>query len=343
MGQNNRKDFYETLRKQSMSPLWEVLDQLVTKEPQDQTKPHIWKFDEIKKHILSAGNFITAEEAERRVLILENPGLPGKSRITNTLYAGMQLVLPGEIAPNHRHTQSALRFIIEGKGAYTTVNGEKVVMQPGDFIITPNWAWHDHGNETSEHVIWLDGLDIPLIQFLNSSFAEKSKHPKQSKINSEHTSLSQYSNGLIPDNYKTNKPGTASPLFSYPYSATKSALYDMLYTSRIDPYHGIKLKYVNPTNGFYAIPTIATFMQLFPKEFESLPYQTTESIVYCIVEGEGKTVINKKTFSWKPKDTFVTPAWSTIKHFSDKDSIIFSFSDRPTQELLGLWRENKIT
>ena len=167
MGQNNRKDFYETLRKQSMSPLWEVLDQLVTKEPQDQTKPHIWKFDEIKKHILSAGNFITAEEAERRVLILENPGLPGRSRITNTLYAGMQLVLPGEIAPNHRHTQSALRFIIEGKGAYTTVNGEKVVMQPGDFIITPNWAWHDHGNETSEHVIWLDGLDIPLIQFLN--------------------------------------------------------------------------------------------------------------------------------------------------------------------------------
>ena len=343
MSHNNRTDFYETIKKQSMSPLWEVLDELVTQEPQDKAIPHIWEFNKIKKHILDSGDLITATEAERRVLILENPGLMGKSRITNTLYAGMQLVLPGEIAPNHRHTQSALRFIIEGEGAYTTVDGEKVIMKPGDFIITPNWSWHDHGNETNDHVIWLDGLDIPLVKFLNSSFSEKSTLIKQSNTHSGNISLSRYSNGLIPDNYQANRVGSASPLFSYPYSKSKSALYGMLSKSNIDPYQGVKLKYVNPTYGSYAIPTIATFMQLFPRNFESLCYQSTESIVFNVVEGEGKSTINEKMFSWKAKDTFVAPSWSKIKHFSEKDSIIFSFSDRPIQELLGLWREKKIT
>ncbi len=343
MSHNNRKDFYETIKKQNMTPLWEVLDELVTQAPQDDAIPHMWKFNEIKKHIIDSGDLITAKEAERRVLILENPGLMGKSRITNTLYAGMQLVLPGEIAPNHRHTQSALRFIIEGEGAYTTVDGEKVIMKPGDFIITPNWSWHDHGNETNDYVIWLDGLDIPLVKFLNSSFSEKSTLIKQSNTHSGNISLSRYSNGLIPDNYQANSLGSASPLFSYPYSKSKSALYGMLSKSNIDPYQGVKLKYVNPTNGSYAIPTIATFMQLFPRNFESLCYQSTESIVFNVVEGEGKSKINEKMFSWKAKDTFVAPSWSKIKHFSEKDSIIFSFSDRPIQELLGLWREKKIT
>ena len=112
------------------------------------------------------------EEAERRVLILENPGLRGTSQITSTLYAGLQLIMPGEVAPAHRHTQSALRFIIEGSGAYTTVDDKKVLMEPGDFVITPAWRWHQHGNDGAEPMVWLDGLDIPMVAHFNSTFRE---------------------------------------------------------------------------------------------------------------------------------------------------------------------------
>src|SRR5499425_2582599 len=121
---------------------------------------------------MQAGGLITAKEAERRVLILENPGLRGQTSITHSLFAGLQLIMPGEVAPAHRHSQSALRFIIEGHGAYTAVEGERTMMQPGDFVITPSWTWHDHGNETSEPMVWLDGLDIPIVRLLDASFAE---------------------------------------------------------------------------------------------------------------------------------------------------------------------------
>ena len=119
-----RQDFYDTIDRQSLTPLWVVLAGLVTKEPVSQARPHLWKFAEVRPHVLKAGSLITAEEAERRVLVLENPGLRGGSRITQSLYAGLQLILPGEIAPAHRHTASALRFIVEGSGAYTAVDGE---------------------------------------------------------------------------------------------------------------------------------------------------------------------------------------------------------------------------
>ena len=122
---------------------------------------------------MQAGGLITAQEAQRRVLILENPGLKGQATITGSLFAGLQLILPGEVAPAHRHTQSALRFIIEGHGAYTAVDGERTSMQPGDFVITPSWTWHDHGNETEEPMVWLDGLDIQIVKLLSASFAEQ--------------------------------------------------------------------------------------------------------------------------------------------------------------------------
>ena len=158
-----KNDFYKNISKLNMAPLWEVLSKLVTPEPNTRTKSHIWYWKDTKNHVLDAGSIISAEQAERRVLILENPNMRGESKITDTLYAGLQLILPGEIAPSHRHTQSALRFVMHGNGAYTAVDGEKTIMRPGDFIITPSWTWHDHGNESEEPMIWLDGLDIPMV------------------------------------------------------------------------------------------------------------------------------------------------------------------------------------
>ena len=178
-----REQLYRDMAPLNLTPLWEVLHALVPQQPASPCVPALWKYDEVRPFLMRAGEAITAEEAVRRVLILENPKLRGQSAVTQSLYAGLQLILPGEVAPSHRHTQSALRFIVEGSGAYTAVDGERTTMRPGDFIITPSWTWHDHGHEgrhpgdaqgseTGEPVVWLDGLDIPMIRFFDAGFAE---------------------------------------------------------------------------------------------------------------------------------------------------------------------------
>ena len=168
------KEFYARLDQKNAAPLWESLAQLVTPEPVTPTKPAHWSYRELRPMLMEAGSLISAEQAERRVLVLENPGLRGSSRITESLYAGLQLVLPGETARSHRHQASALRFVSESSGGFTAVDGEKARMLPGDFILTPSWMWHDHGNaaESDSPTIWLDGLDIPLVNTLSGSFAE---------------------------------------------------------------------------------------------------------------------------------------------------------------------------
>ena len=160
---NARRDFYERIGGLSMAPLWESLHQLVPPQPSPKYVPAAWDYDKVRPFLMESGTLITAKEAVRRVLILENPSMPGSACITPTLYAGLQLILPGEVAPSHRHTQSALRFIVEGEGAYTAVDGERTIMREGDFVITPTWTWHDHGNDSPKPMVWLDGLDIPMV------------------------------------------------------------------------------------------------------------------------------------------------------------------------------------
>src|SRR5215216_3934171 len=175
----DRDVFYDALDRQNLGPLWESLKGLVPSEPRPKAVPYAWRYAEVRPRLMEAGLLISAEEAERRVLVLQNPGLPGASQITDTIYAGLQLILPGEIAPAHRHSQSALRFVIEGQGAFTAVDGERVTMHPGDFIITPSWTWHDHGNPADEPVVWLDGLDIPMVAFFDVGFAERYPEEEQ--------------------------------------------------------------------------------------------------------------------------------------------------------------------
>src|ERR671914_110904 len=167
-----RQELYRRMDKNNLAPLWEVLHSLIPDEPMTPCKPALWKYRDARPYLMEAGKLITAKEAIRRVLILENPGMRGESCITQSLYAGLPLILPGEVAPSHRHSQSALRLIVEGAGAYTAVDGERTVMRPGDFIITPSWTFHDHGNPGSEPVVWLDGLDIPILQTFGAQFHE---------------------------------------------------------------------------------------------------------------------------------------------------------------------------
>jgi gentisate 1,2-dioxygenase len=334
-----REAFYRKIDGQNLSALWNVLGDLVTPQPKSACRAHIWQFDAIRSYMMEAGQLITAKEAERRVLFLENPGLRGESKVTTSLYAGVQLVTPGDVAPAHRHTQSALRFILEGKGAYTTVAGERTNMEPGDFVITPSMAWHDHGNETSEPMFWLDGLDIPLVQFLDASFAESANDKQQAVTRPSGDSYARYGKNLLPVDHRTSS--RTSPVFNYPYAYTREALEAAKRTEEWDPCHGLKLRYTNPVSGDFAMPTIGTFMQLLPKGFRTARYRSTDATVMVPIEGRGRSRIGDQTFEWGPRDIFVIPSWAWVTHEADQEAVLFSFSDRPVQQKLDLFREHR--
>jgi gentisate 1,2-dioxygenase len=335
-----RQAFYDRIGRRNLTPLWLSLSHLVTPEPVSGCQPASWTFDEIRSAMIEAGGLITAKEAERRVLILENPGLRGQSKITTDLYAGVQLVLPGEVAPAHRHAQSALRFVLEGEGAHTTVDGERTVMHEGDFIITPPMAWHDHGNESGRPIFWLDGLDIPIVQFLDASFAEHHDEDEQPLARPAGDCEARFGSNLLPVDHKA--AAGASPVFSYPFSRTRDALERMRRTGPWDPCHGLKMRYTNPATGGYPMTTIGTFIQLLPKGFTTAPYRSTDATVFVAVEGRGRTRIGADfVVDWKPRDIFVVPSWKTVVHDVIDDAVLFSFSDRPVQEALLLFREER--
>ncbi|HTQ06367.1 MAG TPA: gentisate 1,2-dioxygenase [Polyangiaceae bacterium] len=334
---SERAEFYRRIDREHLTPLWEVLGKLVPRAPTSPCVPALWPYSTLRPSLLEAGRLITAEEAERRVLVLENPGLRGASSITHTLYAGLQLIMPGEIAPSHRHTQSALRFVVEGTGAYTAVDGERTTMHPGDFIVTPPWTFHDHGNPSAAPVVWLDGLDIPMVSFFDAGFAERYGEASQPVTKPEGDALARYGANLLPLEHAPTSRTT--PLLAYPYRRTRDALDTLHHGRQPDPHHGIKMQYANPANGGYPMPTIGAFIQLLPKGFRGRGYRATDGTVFSVVEGHGRTRIGDRSFEWGAKDVFVVPAWWRVEHEADEDAVLFSFSDRPAQKALGLWRE----
>ena len=335
-----RQEFYRRMDRDNLAPLWEVLHALVLPQPQSPCKPGYWNYKAIRPYIMEAGRAISAKEAVRRVLILENPGLRGQSCITRSLYCGLQLILPGEIAPSHRHTQSALRFIVEGAGAYTAVNGERTTMHPGDFIITPAWTWHDHGNPGTEPVVWIDGLDIPILALFDAQFAENYTADVQPVTRNEGSSFASYGNNLAPLD-PVAPFGKASPIFSYPYARSRETLAALAKNGAPDPCHGWKMQFINPLSGAPAMPTIGAFIQLLPKGFRSSPYRSTDSTVYSVAEGTGKVKIANEEFAFQPRDTFVVPSWHAASLEAGDECVLFSYSDRPAQLALGLWREHR--
>lgn len=344
-----RAAFYREIDRLALTPLWEVLHALVPPQPNAPCVPALWRFADVAPYLARAGRLISAEEAVRRVLILENPALRGRSCITQSLYAGLQLILPGEIAPSHRHTQSALRFVVAGRGAWTAVDGERTTMQPGDFIITPSWTWHDHGNPRAEDggepVIWLDGLDIPIVRFFDAGFAEDLPERVQPVARAEGTAAARYGANLLPMRYEAPH-GATSPVFSYPYARTREALAKLARDAPLDPWDGVKLRYVNPASGGAPMPTIGAFMQLLPAGFEGKPYRSTDGTVFSVVEGRGRVRIEREgashVFDFEPKDHFVVPSWWRVSLAAVDECVLFSFSDRPVQQALGILREERL-
>jgi len=330
----NRARLSSEIAQLNMKPLWERVMRL---KPGTAAMPVIWRWAQVQPYLMRAAELITTQEAERRVLMLENPALKGTTFATTTLYAGLQVILPGEIARTHRHAPNALRFVVEGEGAYTAVDGERVMMKPGDFVTTPNWTWHDHGNTGSEPVVWLDGLDTAFANLFGAHFREDYPRQAQPVTRAEGDAGARYGANLLPLEYRPK--GQASPVLSYPYDRTREALERLSRSGDPHAAHGYKLRYVNPATGGYPFPTMAVFMQWLPKGYAGRRTRSTDGTVYCVVEGHGSILVDDTRFDFSPHDVFVVPSWAFHQLNAATDCVLFSYSDRAAQEALGFWRE----
>lgn len=283
----------------NLMPLWERREPMT---PGTRCMPAHWRYAEIRPRLIEATQLIAKRDAERRVLVLENPSLRGTTFITQSLYAGLQIILPGEIAASHRHTPSALRFVVEGEGAYSSVGGERIAMHPGDFIVTPSWAWHDHGNLGSGPVVWLDGLDTPFTRFLGATFRED---------NAEERPAWRASDGALVHRYE---------------SAVKNL-------ADFHPAHGYRLRYPDEFS------TMAVFLQRLPAGYRGAGYRSTDGVVFVVVEGHGSVHLPDETIGFEPHDVFVVPPWTRRRFEAEEQCVLFSYSDRSAQEVLGFWRE----
>ena len=209
-------------------------------------------------------------------------------------------------------------------------------MHTGDFILTPQWQWHDHGNPGDEPVVWLDGLDLPLVNILGCGFAEDYPEDQQPVSRKEGDYLPRYAANMLP---LRHQKGNSSPIFNYRYDRSREALDDLTRLGDADEWDGYKMRYVNPVTGGYPMPSMGTFLQLLPKGFTSRVARTTDSTIYHVVEGAGEVTVGNETFHFSAKDIFVVPTWHGVSFKTTDETVLFSFSDRTVQEALGLFRE----
>ncbi len=335
------QSFYEGIAPEHLKALW-TLPNLLTEEPHTPVRPHVWRWPEVRSHLMRAGELVDTQEAERRVLLLCNPGLDGRPATTQTLVSAFQLVLPGEIARSHRHTPAALRFIVEGEGGYTVVDGEKTFMRPGDFVTTPSWTFHDHGNPTDHPMIWLDGLDVPLIMGLHTMFYEEHQQDTQPVSKAVDDSLHRYGMGVKPTYQQFN--GNYSPILNYTYERTREVLTRLAQDGEGSPYDDVVVEYTNPCTGGHALATISAYAQLLRPGRHTQAHRHTSSAVYLAAEGQGCSIVNGERVDWQEHDVFALPMWAWHEHVNASDhepAVLLSFSDLPVLEALGLYREQE--
>ena len=326
--------FYEDVKRHNSHPLW-----LVNRdEPAPKAVPFMWRWKDSKPLMYRAAQLVPIEQAERRVLVFSNPGLGGRPAATPTLMANLQIINPGEIARTHRHTPSALRVIVEGQGAYTAVDGEKTFMDPGDFVTTPSWSWHDHGNEGVGPMVWLDGLDVPLVNHLDANFFEYHEEQAQPITRPNDISMRLYGSGALVPTWERHK-GLHSPIVNYKWERSYEVLKQLASESEGSPYDGICVEYTNPTTGGPAMATIACFAQLHQAGQHTKAHRHTGSTIYQVIQGKGYSVIGGQRFDWEDRDTIIVPSWTFHEHVTEKESAFFVYNDSPVLQPFGLYRE----
>lgn len=326
--------YFEKLREAHVAALWTIPGTLATEPTLDEV-PYVWHAKDIFPLLYEAVEVADlGEDTDRRALNASNP-----KRVFGTshnLVAGYQLVLPGETAPAHRHTPSAIRLLLQGSG-HTTVDGEPVLMERGDLVLTPPNTWHDHRHNGDTAMIWLDGLDVPFVRGQHAQFAEEYENGELQKITkAEDASVNRYAAGLNP----IDDPWTAqhSPLNKYPYGRSLSALLDF-HEAEGSPSTGSTMEYVNPLTGGHVIPTLSAYLTVLPEGGRTIGQRQTPSTIFCVLEGSGHSIIEGERYDWEENDFFVVPSWHWAEHFADSGNVVlFSLSDLPIYAPFGLLR-----
>ncbi|PTX64632.1 gentisate 1,2-dioxygenase [Melghirimyces profundicolus] len=336
--------FNRELAELDLGPLWSAIPELACKEPTTGAIPYLWKWETLRTKLMEAREIFTPDRGgERRAIYLQNPGLKdrqpwGWGCATPTLYAAVQLILPGETAPSHRHTQSALRFITQGQGAYSIVDGERLFMEEGDFLTTPLGLWHGHAHPGDEPMIWMDCLDIPFIYALGGTFFEPHPDHIEPPSRPDDHSPRRYAGGLVRP--VSDRKAQTAPLGAFKWEQTRSSL-DSLSQFEPDPHDGVAVEFLNPSSGATANPNIAAWMQKLPAGFRSKAHRHTHSTIYHVFRGSGCSIINGTRFDWSEGDYFVVPGWAWHEHNNEgsEDALLFSTSDLPIMERFGVERE----
>jgi gentisate 1,2-dioxygenase len=330
--------FYDDVARADLQPLWRQQRNLMPDHPQPQTRPWLWRWKTLRALAERAGDLISIERGgDRRVLSLANPGLGGQPFATPTLWGAVQYLGPGESAPGHRHTPGAIRFVLEGEGVYTTVDGDACDMGPGDLVLTPNWTWHDHNNRADAPMIWFDGLDLPLVVHLEAVFFQQYPGEVLQPVQGEHNRSARVfgGRGLLP--IGARKHGRRhSPLLVYRREDTDAAL-DGLLAEQGGPMVG--LEYVDPTTGGPALPTMSCQLHRLVPGGRTTPVRRVGSSVVVVYQGTGTSVINGQRFEWGAGDMLVIPSWAAVDHQASEPADLFAITDRPIMEAFGLYRE----
>jgi gentisate 1,2-dioxygenase len=333
-------EYLDSLAAKNLVPLWPSLRAVLPYgQPARNTQPVLWRYKDIRPLLLKAGDLTPIEKAERRVLALGNPGLGLDNMMaTPSIYIGMQLIQPGENAPCHKHTPSAIRCVVEGSGGFTTVEGEKCPMEKGDLILTPSGTWHEHGHEGSGPVVWMDALDLPLIYYLEASYCIDGE--SQPPTNLPDASQTRYRRaGLVP--YKSLAGARAPyPLYRYPWTEVRESLQALEADTAADEV--IWLAYVNPETGLECLPTLGfSAVMLRPGE-TAKPVRRSASSVIHVIEGEGEATIDDTELAWEEDDTFTVPTHAavTLTNNSVKSpAFLFVVDDAPIQRKLLFYEE----
>lgn len=347
-------DLYRGFEKEMLVPLWTEIGDLMPQTPKSRATPHLWEWKNLLELADTAGHIVpVGRGGERRAIALANPSLGGRPFATPTLWAAIQYLMPGEDAPEHRHTQNAFRFVVEGEGVWTVVGRDPVPMNRGDFLPQSGWNMHAHHNATEHPMAWIDGLDIPFQWDIESQFFEFGRDviSDAERITPERSRSQRLWGhpGLRP----VSQPGPtrATPLLNYRWVDTDAALADQLALEAedapgvVEPGHAA-VRYLNPTTGGDVLPTIRTEMHRIAKGASTAPTQEAGSSVYQVFDGAGRVTVGQHSWSVTRGDLFVVPSWqplSIVSEASSSDSDsgaldLFRFSDTPILEALGLDR-----
>ena len=337
-------ELYRDFDAVGMTPLWRTREGLMPFHPEPRAVPHLWRWSELYPLAARSAELVpVGRGGERRAIGLGNPGLPGDPYATPTLWAAIQYLAPRENAPEHRHSQSAFRFVLEGEGVWTVVDGDPVAMRRGDLLLTPGWHFHGHQNVSDTPMAWLDGLDIPLVSATDQGFFEFGPEEVRD-ASTPHRSRSERlwgSPGLTPVSAVGARP--QSPLMAYRWAHTDAALAAQLELEGegqpgvVEPGHAA-VRFTNPTTGGDALTTMRTEMHRLRAGTRTAQTRTSASSVWQVFTGGGTVTMDGEERSLEHGDVFAVPAWTEFSLQAGGDIDLFAFSDAPVLEKLYLLR-----